>query len=275
MKTKHLGHETTGLIIPDWPAPDNILALCTTRVSFQTATSLPENLSGYQACNLAQHVGDDANQVKQNRKCLADYVDLPDTHIAWLEQVHGTRIVSAPDACQASQTQTEQADASICQEPGFACAIMTADCLPVLFCNLPEAQESQQVAAAHAGWRSLAGGILTQTLMQFPQPEKVIAWLGPAISQAHFEVGQEVYNAFVEKNPDNARAFKPSKADAKRPTKWQACLYTLARIELEQSGIKQVYGGTWCTFEQAEWFYSYRRDGAQSGRMASLIMLKE
>jgi len=270
--TDQLDHET-GLLIPDWPAPDNVRALCTTRLSLQTSASVATTLSGYEAFNLALHVGDDADTVTRNRKSLADYLSLPDMRIAWLEQVHGTHVVSAKTACQSTSLKPLQADASICREAGIACAIMTADCLPVLFCNLPDANETPQVAAAHAGWRGLASGILSQTLAQFPKPAKVIAWLGPAISQSHFEVGEDVYSAFVQKNPNNAHAFIQTRKSNSFPAKWKACLYTLARIELEQAGIKQVYGGSWCTFEQEQWFYSYRRDGAVSGRMASLIML--
>lgn len=272
MKTEQLDQDT-GLVLPDWPAPATVTALCTTRISFQPKASLAERLSGYEAFNLALHVGDDADKVAQNRQALADYLKLSDTRIAWLEQVHGTRMVSASAACQAFPP--EQADASHSSDAGIACAIMTADCLPVLFCNLPETDEAQQVAAAHAGWRGLAAGILSQCLAQFPIPEKVIAWLGPAIGQKHFEVGHEVYTAFVQKNPANARAFIPVKQESSnKDPKWLACLASLARIELEAAGIQAVYGGQWCTAEKPELFYSYRRDGARSGRMASLIMVK-
>jgi YfiH family protein len=260
------------LLIPDWPTPENVLSLCTTRHSFHAASQLD---SGYEAFNLALHVGDDAASVIANRTRLATYSGLTDKQIAWLEQIHETDIVQAEDACMHSTGQVIRADASTTSQTGIACTIMTADCLPVLFCNLPEAGELQNVAAAHAGWRGLAAGILSKTLTQFPKPDRVIAWLGPAISQTYFEVGQEVFDAFIAKDPSNACAFKPSNESDSEAPKWHACLYTLARNELTKAGIKAVYGGQWCTYSQQELFYSFRRDGAASGRMASLIMIRD
>lgn len=236
-------------------------------------------LSGYSAFNLALHVGDDADTVIAHRKQLADYLKLNDKDIAWLEQVHGTQVVSAESACQRSLTLPLQADASFTVEPRRACTVMTADCLPVLFCNLPEHHEKQIVAAAHAGWRGLASGILSRTLGHFPRTDKVIAWLGPAISQPQFEVGHEVYCAFVEKNPLNRQAFIPATPEAQQSTpsqqsKWLASLTTLARIELQAAGVRAIYGGEHCTVEEKHLLYSYRRDGVQSGRMASFIFIE-
>lgn len=258
-----------GFIIPDWPAPKNVQAIVSTRISLNSSLALPKNLSGYEHFNLALHVNDNSEQVLINREQLAQHLKIPSANIAWLEQVHGTDIVRV----EKSLSTTAKADASTCTTTQHACAIMTADCLPVLFCNMPNENETQQIAAAHAGWRGLADGILSKTLSRFSNPETVIAWLGPAISQAHFEVGQEVYDAFVDKNTANKKAFIPSLNTSKECPKWLASLTDLAKIELNTAGIKAVYGGEWCTFEQSELFYSYRRDGAQSGRMASVIML--
>jgi YfiH family protein len=260
------------LLIPDWPAPEKVQALCTTRSSFQHPGQLH---NGYAAFNLALHVGDDAARVNTNRTRLADYTGLSDTRMAWLEQVHGTDIVHAENACSGGSGLGIKADASITSETTTACIVMTADCLPVLFCNLPAAGEVQLVAAAHAGWRGMAAGILSKTLARFPEPEQVIAWMGPAISQEHFEVGQEVFDTFIAKNPDNIRAFKEVTSSILSAPKWYACLYTLARIELEKAGVKAVYGSPWCTYDQQDLFYSFRRDGAASGRMATLIMIRD
>lgn len=259
----------TGLITPDWPAPKNIVALNTTRSSFNNSHAHCA-LEGYEAFNLALHVGDKSERVLQNRQHLSAHLNIQEKHIAWLEQIHGTRIVEAQNACE---QQALQADASICQQADRACVVMTADCLPVLFCNIDSDTQPQQVAAVHAGWRGLASGILAKTLAQFPDPAQVIAWMGPAISQGHFEVGQEVYEAFYQQNPENIRAFAAARSSLTNQPKWFASLTELARIELQGAGINAVYGGEWCTVSDSSLFYSYRRDGSQSGRMASLIMI--
>ena len=259
-----------GFIIPDWPAPENVRALVSTRASFNGITNSTKRLKGYEHFNLALHVNDDAQQVLKNREQLAQHLEISPGNIAWLEQVHGTEIVKAENC---KKNPPAKADACTSTTQKSVCAIMTADCLPVLFCNIPENNQTQQVAAAHAGWRSLADGILSKTLTKFSHPETVIAWLGPAISQAHFEVGQEVYDAFVDKNSVNKKAFISSTNTSSEQPKWLASLSELAKIELGEAGIKAVYGGEYCTYEESELFYSYRRDGTQSGRMASLIML--
>ena len=273
------GVNTLGLLVPNWPAPENVRALNTTRISLQAKTSHVPVLADYAAFNLALHVGDDPASVLSNRSQLAEYLELNERDIAWLEQVHGTDVIKADLAVQRNDAAPMQADASFTSQTGIACSIMTADCLPVLFCNLPEQDEQQHVAAAHAGWRGLASGILTKTLSRFPRADRVIAWLGPAISQKHFEVGHEVYCAFVEKNPQSSRAFVPANAEAKLPSptseaKWLASLTRLAKIELEAAGIKAIYGGEHCTFGEKKLFYSYRRDGEKSGRMASIIFIE-
>lgn len=267
--------DNSGCIIPDWPAPENIRALVTTRISFQQSESIARELNGYDSFNLALHVNDKQKDVLANRATLAQHLNVSNTRIAWLEQVHGTQIVDADVACQQPYSSPTQADALISHSHGTVCSIMTADCLPVLFCNTEPNPEKQLVAAAHAGWRGLADGILSKTLATFPSPENVIAWLGPAISQQHFEVGQDVYDAFVNKNPKNAEAFIAGKRINDSEDKWFASLTMLAKIELEEAGIKGIYGGDWCTYAHPELFYSYRRDGSQSGRMASLIMIEE
>ncbi len=259
------------VIIPDWPAPENVQALVTTRVNLDKQRDLSQILTGYDHFNLALHVQDDVKQVLNNRQHLADYLQISPQNFSWLEQVHGITVVEA----ETSLNKTVKADACTSTTSETVCTIMTADCLPVLFCNIPQENEAQQVAAAHAGWRGLADGILTKTLATFSQAQHVIAWLGPAISQNHFEVGQEVYDAFIKKNPENKKAFKTSPNTQPAKPKWLASLTELAKIELAQAGINAVYGGDFCTFEQSALFYSYRRDGARSGRMASLIVIRE
>lgn len=259
------------VLIPKWPAPDSVKAFVTTRLSL-TNENICEPQTGYEHFNLAQHVNDDAQKVQFNREKLAAFLHLPVEQILWLNQVHSTKIIHSNEMI--NKTETPEADASITSQPDIACCIMTADCLPVLFCNIPKNGEAQQVAAAHAGWRGLADGILTKTLSEFSSPHNVIAWIGPAISQAHFEVGEEVYQAFVSKNPENKIAFIPSPNSQMEQPKWLACLVTLAKIELYNSGINAIYGGEWCTYQEQALFYSYRRDGAKSGRIASLIMIK-
>lgn len=261
--------QAQGIIIPDWPAPVNVQALVTTRISFNKSNKPLKLLRGYEHFNLALHVNDDPKQVALNRAQLAQYLKRPTSNITWLEQVHGTKVICA----DANLNKAITADASTSQTPHNVCAIMTADCLPVLFCNIPEANEPLQVAAAHAGWRGLADGILTQTLAKFSQPKSVIAWLGPAISQTNFEVGQEVYDAFTIQSTANKKAFIPSQNTTPESPKWLASLTTLAKLELHKAGVKAVYDSEMCTYEQPELFYSYRRDGAQSGRIASLIMI--
>lgn len=263
-----------GFLIPDWPAPKNVRALCTTRVSLQGAQKAPRSLTGYEFFNLALHVNDVPNNVLENRRSLAAYLPVSESDIIWLEQVHGTKIINAGDMELTSKSNPIIADASFSQTTGKVCTVMTADCLPVLFCNLTSDKSQQQVAAAHAGWRGLADGILGKTLATFSQANNVIAWLGPAISQTQFEVGQEVFEAFTQKDPDNRRAFQPSQNTTESCPKWQADLYLLAKIELEKAGVKEIYGGDRCSFSEPDLFYSYRRDGSQSGRMASLIVME-
>lgn len=267
--------QTNKIIIPDWPAPKNVRAFVTTRRSFIDQSKPSKLLTGYDAFNLALHVNDDPERVLYNRQTLAYHLATSPDNITWLEQVHGTDIVSTESITNSSLHKPSIADASNSKTIDQPCTVMTADCLPVLFCNITDNNEAKQVAAAHAGWRGLADGILSKTLSTFSDPESVIAWLGPAISQANFEVGQEVYDCFINKNPENKRAFIASPNASTKQPKWLASLNELAKIELKQKGIKAIYGGEHCTYEESDLFYSYRRDGAQSGRMASLIMLTD
>ncbi|MBH3346032.1 peptidoglycan editing factor PgeF [Pseudomonas parafulva] len=239
---------TQSLLTPDWPAPASVRACVTTR---QGGVSLPP----FDTFNLGDHVGDDPAAVAQNRLRLSGEFDIQP---AWLKQVHGLAVVDA------DPSRVVEADASWTDRPGIACTVMTADCLPVLFCD----QAGTQVAAAHAGWRGLAGGVLEATLDRLDvPPAQVLVWLGPAIGPQAFEVGLEVRDAFTAVHPEAARAF----VDGERPGKLMADIYTLARIRLAARGVTAVYGGGLCTVSD-ERFFSYRRT-PQGGRFASLVWL--
>ncbi len=238
------------LIVPDWPAPARVRALQTTRTG--GVSSGP-----YASLNLGAHVGDVGEAVARNRGLLA--ANLP-TMPTWLNQVHGTQVIDA-----ALATDGDTADAVLATQSSTVCAIMTADCLPVLFCS----RDGSAVAAAHAGWRGLATGILEETVRALPvAAEQVLAWLGPAIGATAFEVGDDVRQVFITDNPAAESAFV-----AQAGSKWLADIYMLARQRLAVLGVTQVYGGEWCTVTAAERFFSYRRDGV-TGRMATLIWLE-
>ena len=208
--------------------------------------------------NLGDHVGDDPAHVAANRAHLRQ--QLP-AEPGWLKQVHSTRVV------EFGRASNPEADAAFTRQTAQVCAVLTADCLPVLLCD----RAGSVVAAAHAGWRGLAGGVLEATVaaMQVP-PEEILVWMGAAIGPQAFEVGDEVREAFVAQHPEAAVAFLPHPASI--PGKWLADIYQLARIRLDRAGVQAVYGGGRCTFNEADSFYSYRRDGV-TGRMASLIWL--
>ena len=234
------------LITPNWPAPSKVKAFTTTRQGGYSQAP-------YDSLNLGDHVDDDPKAVAANRAKLRKL--LP-TEPVWLKQVHSTKIVTANTSCTA--------DAAMTTELNKVCVILTADCLPVLFCD----RAGTSVAAVHAGWRGLAGGILEATLQRFNQkPENLLVWLGPAIGPQAFEVGAEVRQAFTDYLPQAIEAFKPS-----RTGHWLADLYLLARQRLAHHGVTQVFGGEFCTYSDAQRFYSYRRDKI-TGRMASLIWL--
>ena len=248
------------LIVPQWSAPANVHAATTTRAGGVSQEP-------FDSLNVAGHVGDEATSVATNRQRLAEALMLPEKP-HWLSQVHGTGVVELDEG----SIGLPEADASMTQEPGCVCAVLTADCLPVLFCD----RAGTRVAAAHAGWRGLAAGVLESTIEALGVPgDEILAWLGPAIGPQFFEVGEEVYQAFVERNPEASSAFVPSikSADAGKKGHWLADLYQLARIRLKNAGVTSIYGGGFCTFEDRERFYSFRRDG-ETGRMASLIWLE-
>lgn len=239
------------LIYPDWPVPARVKTLVTTR---------GEGYSHgvYQGFNLGDHVGDSWVDVAQNRTQLREIVP---SEPRWLKQVHGNTIAYADQL-----KEVVEADASVAWRVNTVCAVLTADCLPVLFC----AADASVVGAAHAGWRGLAAGVLEQTVaVMASPPARILAWLGPAIGPTAFEVGDEVRQIFVADMPQAASAFRGVSAG-----KWLADIYQLARLRLERIGVTRIYGGDLCTYRDAERFYSYRRDGV-TGRMASLIWLAD
>lgn len=242
------------IIAPDWPAPSCVRALTTTR-------RLPGNSQPpYDAFNLGLHSGENEATVRANRALLARAFALPSPP-RWLHQVHGDRVLrmtaEVPDG-------EPQADAAFTSESGVVLAIQTADCLPILVC----AEDGAQIAAIHAGWRGLAAGVIEACVHRLSTPpSRLLAWLGPAIGQASYEVGGEVRDAFLCHHETAQAAFT-----AARPGHWHCDLYVLARQRLAALGVTRIFGGGLDTFADPR-FYSYRRDGAHSGRMASLIWL--
>ena len=239
-------------IIPDWPASGTVRAISTPR---HGGVSPPP----YASLNLADHVGDDPAHIAENRRRLAAMAGLP-AEPAWLKQVHGTTVVAAETVLT-----PVAADAAFTRAPGRPCVVMTADCLPVLLCD----RAGTVVAAAHAGWRGLASGVIAATVARMGvRPAELLAWLGPAIGPNAFEVGEDVRAAFLALDAGNAGCFRPSPAG-----RWLADLYELARRQLRERGVSAVYGGEFCTFSEPERFFSYRRQN-RTGRMATLIWLE-
>lgn len=238
-------------ITPDWPAPTNVRTVSTTRAGGVSA-------GVYTSFNLGQHVGDDPRAVAENRRHLRTVLGLR-REPRWLKQIHGNRI-----ALLTGSHVAEESDSAVTQYVHEACVVMTADCLPVLFCD----RAGKIVAAAHAGWRGLAASVLEATIsaMHTP-PEEILAWLGPAIGPDAYEVGEEVRAALVNAHPQADEAFEPVRAG-----KLLCDLYLLASQRLRQAGVRHIYGGGFCTYSERERFFSYRRDG-ECGRMASLIWL--
>lgn len=240
-------------ILPDWPAPANVRAAVTTRAGGVSRAP-------YDSFNLATHVGDDPAAVHENRARLRAALALP-AEPTWLKQVHGVVVV---DAAQGGVEP--EADGAFAMQPGAVCVVLTADCLPVLLCN----RSGTNVAALHAGWRGLAGDVIEAGVKAMGVPGgELLAWLGPAIGPASFEVGPEVRTTFMEHDMQAAQAFR-----ATRDGKYLADIYLLARQRLQRLGVAAVYGGGFCTVTERARFYSYRRDGA-TGRMASLIWLAD
>jgi len=244
--------QSPGFLQPDWPAPPGVHALVTLRTGgFSTGP--------YTSFNLAAHTDDDPAAVSRNRELLRTYFRLPSEPV-WLHQVHSNRMVEAgPDSGGA------EADGCSTSTAGKVCAVMTADCLPVLICN----RTGTRVAAAHAGWRGLHKGIITNAISMFNSgPAELMVWLGPAIGPQAFEVGADVIRSFTASSSENATAFKQTDDQH-----WLCDLYTLARLELAGLGVTSVFGGNQCTYTDELRFYSYRRNSI-TGRMASIIWLE-
>ena len=241
-------------IIPDWPAPKNVRALITTRRGGVSR-------GVYASLNLGDHVGDDPAAIAGNRVLVSA---LTSARPLWLKQVHGTLVVDAAACLESDPEGVREADAAMTRKPGIACAVMTADCLPVLFCD----RAGTVVAAAHAGWRGLLDGVLEATIDAMGVPgNQLLAYFGPAIGPLAFEVGDEVRAAFVGVSAEASSGFQPCSGG-----KWLANIYLLARQRLVARGVAQIFGGASCTVNDGERFFSYRRDG-QTGRMASLVWL--
>jgi len=257
--------DNAALIVPEWPGlPANVGAFATTRKG-GVSTGPYDDGSGGGGFNLGLHCGDDPEAVRENRERLQAL--LPGRP-AWISQVHGADVVDASTVGPGQPVRT--GDASIATKPGLVCAILTADCLPVLFADV----DGKAVGAAHAGWRGLAAGVLGTTVaaMRKAGAGDITAWMGPAIGPAQFEVGPDVLESFVAAMPGEPTraAFAPYPG---RPGKYLANIFALARLMLARDGITLVYGGTHCTASERDRFYSYRRDRI-TGRQARLIWLK-
>jgi YfiH family protein len=241
------------VIEPEWPAPPRVHAAFTLRVGGVSAAP-------YDSLNVGAHVGDAPAAVRENRRRLGDRLQLPGEP-TWLEQVHGSQVVELGSS---DCTSPPRADAAVTHSTGRVCVIQVADCMPVLFAT----KDGSAVGAAHAGWRGLAGGVLEATVQALGVPGRdLLVWLGPAIGQEHFEVGEDVRAAFTASDPGATAAFVP-----KTRGRWQCDLYALARRRLAALDIRNVFGGGWCTYAQPDRFFSFRRDG-RCGRMAALIWL--
>lgn len=241
----------TNFIIPDWPAPEHVKALTTTRVGGVST-------GPYDSFNLGDHVGDNSLHVNQNRTSLLKQAELPEPP-RWLSQNHGCRVVDS-----SQWVIGDQADAIVSHTPNHVCPILTADCLPILLCN----KQGDNVAAIHAGWRGLANGIIEQTIAKLSKDKsELMAWLGPAIGPEQFEVGPEVVDVFVQHNALAQYAFQQTD-----DTHYLANIYLLARQRLQAVGVSAIYGGQFCTVTESKQFFSYRRDTA-TGRMASIIWI--
>jgi YfiH family protein len=245
-------------LVPDWPAPPTVRALSTLRVG---GASRPP----YASLNLGDHVGDAAMAIAKNRRSLREAAGLP-VEPSWLSQVHGTRVADL----DLEEDSPAAADAAITRQAGRVCAVLTADCLPVLLTS----ESGDRVAAAHAGWRGLAGGVIEATVQALKcPPRQLLAWLGPAIGPRHFEIGAEVREELLRSeaagdDPSAEAAFQLNDRG-----RFMADLYALAKRRLDRLGVERIYGGGECTHADADKYFSHRRDGT-TGRQASLIWLE-
>ena len=238
-------------VAPEWPVSSRVRVVSTLRVGGSSQGS-------YASLNLAAHVGDDPGSVVENRRRLREAAGVPGEPL-WLEQVHGRDVVVHP-----GQVGVPRADAAIATAPGRVCAVMTADCLPIVLAD----REGSRAGVAHAGWRGLAEGVVEATVASLGgDPGRLVAWLGPAIGQRAFEVGPELREAFVGRNPAAEACFLQNGRG-----RFQADLCGLARLALARAGVGSVHGGDWCTASDADRFFSFRRDGV-TGRMATLAWL--
>ncbi|WP_027009723.1 peptidoglycan editing factor PgeF [Conchiformibius kuhniae] len=249
--TLNLPEPRSAQLRANWPAPAHVRTLITTRTGGVSE-------GAFASLNVGAHVGDRPEHVAQNRAIVQAHIPLP---LAYLNQVHGNTVVRAADSLNAPA----DADAAVDDTGSAACAVMTADCLPVLFCD----RAGTVVAAAHAGWRGLADGVLANTVAAMKvAPMEIMAWLGPAIGAEAFEVGQDVWDAFCQADRKAQDAFR-----AIGGGKYLADICLLARQALYREGVTQIFGGGHCTVLERERFYSYRRD-RQTGRMVSAIWLE-
>jgi polyphenol oxidase len=252
-------------LTPDWPAPATVRALSTLRSG---------GVSGppYASLNLGSHVGDDARAVAGNRRALRDAARLPAEPV-WLEQVHGTHVMDLDSQIPAGSTGAASpapADAAVTRQPGRVCAILTADCLPVLLAS----DAGDRVGAAHAGWRGLAAGVIEATVAALgAPPRQLLAWLGPAIGPRHFEVGAEVREEFLRRAAAGDTAADDAAFVPNARGRYTADLYALTRHRLRRLGVERIYGGGECTYADDARYFSHRRDG-RSGRQATLIWLE-
>jgi YfiH family protein len=240
-------------ITPDWPAPSNVKALTTVRQGgFSNGP--------YEGLNLADHVGDSAEIVSENRHLLKTAAKLPNDPL-WLKQVHGTTLITLGD--YAAPYPVLEADAACAFSEKEICSVLTADCLPLLLCD----RQGTRVSAVHAGWRGLAAGVIEAAVLKLnTAPNNLMVWLGPAIGPQFFEVREDVLRAF--ENEQSLETFMPTETGT-----WLCNIYALAKIRLRRLGITAIFGGTFCTYQESQRFYSFRRSGT-TGRMTSLIWLE-
>ncbi|OGO95429.1 MAG: hypothetical protein A3F10_03065 [Coxiella sp. RIFCSPHIGHO2_12_FULL_42_15] len=241
-----------GYLQPHWPVPNTVKAFTTTRKMQQTPPR------GYEYFNLATHVGDTLAHVQYHRQQLQQELALPEMP-TWLNQVHSNHVIELGNTTHPIEPK---ADASFTKAKNTVCAILTADCLPLLIYD----PEQQQVAAVHGGWRGLHAGIIANTLQALhTTPSSLFVWLGPAISGENYEVGDEIYNSFTQQDKQFSLAFR------KHGNRWRLDLYQIAILQLQQCGVAKIFHEPFCTYRQKDLFYSYRRDGQCTGRMATLI----